>query len=261
MLDIRDLSFAYDRQPVLRGITVHVAEGQLCGLFGPNGAGKTTLFKCCLGLLDYHAAALTIDGQDVGRLSPARLARLVAYVPQEHRPPFPFLVRDIVLMGRTPHLAWFGRASRRDHEVVSDTLTQLGIAHLAGRPYNELSGGQRQLVLIARAVAQDTPVILLDEPTSGLDFSNQVRIWEILQRLASRGTAVLACSHDPNHVAWFCHKVVAMNGTGVVAEGTPDEVITEPVLARIYAASCVVQRVAGVTVVLPRAVVHRSSSE
>jgi len=254
MLRVQDLHFAYGPSPVLAGVTLDVARGQLCGLFGPNGCGKTTLFKCCLGLLDYQAGALTIDGREVRRLDARRLATLVAYVPQEHRPPFPFLVKDIVLMGRTPHLTWFGRARRRDKQVVLETLERVGILDHADRPYNELSGGQRQLALIARAVAQETPLILLDEPTSGLDFSNQVRIWQILQGLAKTGTAVFACSHDPNHVAWFCDKVVAMDHAGVVAGGHPDEVMTESVLERIYAGSCTVHSVAGVTTVLPRQV-------
>jgi iron complex transport system ATP-binding protein len=261
MLAIRDLSFAYESHRVLTGVSFDVREGHLCGLFGPNGCGKTTLFKCCLGLLDYEAGTLAIDGVEARRLGPRQRAHLVAYVPQEHRPPFPYLVRDVVLMGRTPHVGWLGRPRSRDRQAVLESLERVGITDLATAPYDELSGGQRQLVLVARAVAQQTPLILLDEPTSGLDFSNQVRIWTLLHDLARRGTTVFACSHDPNHVSWFCDRVVVMNRSGSVIEGSTKDVMTEVVLNDIYPETVGIHRVNGTSVVLPRQVLARGPGQ
>jgi iron complex transport system ATP-binding protein len=252
MLRVRNLRFAYGSRPVLNGVSFDVLKGQLCGLFGPNGCGKTTLFRCCLGLVAYAEGSLVIDGAEARTLGPQSRARLVSYVPQEHKPPFPYRVTEVVLMGRTPYLGWLGRARPADRRAVIESLERVGIRALASEPYHELSGGQRQLVLIARAIAQQTPLVLLDEPTSGLDFSNQVRIWKLTQELARQGMAVLACSHDPNHVAWFCDTVVVMDRNGAAVEGATAEVMTEDMLDRIYPSACGIHRVSGTSVVLPR---------
>lgn len=251
MLSVRGLSFAYRSLPVLHDVSFDAVSGQVCGLFGPNGCGKTTLFRCCLGLLRGRAARLTVDGRALGSMAPGDRARLMAYVPQEHKPPFPLRVRDVVMLGRTPYLGLLGRASASDCRVVDATLDRLGLAALAPRAYNCLSGGQRQLVLIARAVAQQTPVILLDEPASGLDFRNQVRIWRLLGELAATGTAVVCCTHDPNHVAWYCHHVVVLNQGRVVAEGPPGEALGRSTLERLYPGTCAITRADGVPIVRP----------
>lgn len=251
MLEVRHLSFAYGALSVLHDVSFEAPAGQVCGLFGPNGCGKTTLFRCCLGLLQGQAEGLSVDGQALRPMTPADRARLMAYVPQEHKPPFPLHVRDVVMLGRTPYLGLLGRASSVDHETVDATLDRLGLADLAVRAYDRLSGGQRQLVLIARAVAQQTPVILLDEPASGLDFRNQVGIWRLLRELAAGGTAVVCCTHDPNHVAWFCDRVVVMDQGRVVAEGTPANALSAATLDRLYPAVCTMTTVDGRSIVRP----------
>ena len=257
MLRVRSLHFAYGSLPVLRGVSLETDSGEVCGLFGPNGCGKTTLFRCCLGLLQGRAETLSVDGHAVGALPPAQRARLMAYVPQEHKPPFPLLVRDVVMLGRTPYLGLLGKAAPADWRIVHDTLEWIGLLDLATRPYDRLSGGQRQLVLIARAVAQRTPVILLDEPASGLDFHNQVRIWSVLRSLADSGTSVLCCSHDPNHVAWFCDRAVVMQAGSVVAQGTPAEALSAAALEQLYPGACELTNTQGTPVVLPKAVAAR----
>jgi len=257
MLRVRNLTFSYGSLPVLRGVSLETDSGEVCGLFGPNGCGKTTLFRCCLGLLQGRAETLSVDGHAVGALPPAQRARLMAYVPQEHKPPFPLLVRDVVMLGRSPYLGLLGKAAPADRRIVCDTLEWIGLLDLADRPYDRLSGGQRQLVLIARAVAQRTPVILLDEPASGLDFHNQVRIWGVLRSLAESGTSVLCCSHDPNHVAWFCDRAVVMQAGSVVAQGTPAEALSAAALEQLYPGACELTNTQGTPVVLPKAVAAR----
>ena len=253
--------FRYGSFPVLSGVSFSVGKGELCGLFGPNGSGKTTLFKCCLRFLRAEQGSVVVHGEDVSRCSIEHLARLVAYVPQEHKPPFPYLAREVVLMGRTPHLGGFFGVRRRDREIAMDALATLGISDLADRPYNQLSGGQRQMVLMARAIAQDTPVLFLDEPTSALDFQNQMRIWQIMRDIAGEGKTILACSHDPNHVAWFCDRVVVVGSGSVVAEGEPEDVISEDVLAAIYEDACAVRTLDGVRMVMPRCVAERHGKQ
>lgn len=260
MLRVQDIHFKYGAVPVLSGISFSVGEGELCGLFGPNGSGKTTLFKCCLRFLHAEKGTVQMCGEDISQCSIEHLARVVAYVPQEHRPPFPYLVREVVLMGRTPHLGGFFGVKRRDKEIAMDALAALGITDLADRPYNHLSGGQRQMVLMARAIAQDTPILFLDEPTSALDFQNQMRIWEIMRDIAEDGKTILACSHDPNHVAWFCDRVVVVGDSRVVAEGEPASVISEEVLRMIYQDACSVRTLDGVQMVMPRCVTDRQDA-
>jgi iron complex transport system ATP-binding protein len=257
MLCVRDLSFSYKTTPVLDGVSLTAHPGRVSGLFGPNGCGKTTLFRCCLGLLRGRSAGLTVNGTPIDGLPPGQRARLMSFVPQEHTPPFPLLVRDVVMLGRTPYLGLLGRVSARDARVVDDTLGWMGLRALATRPYDRLSGGQRQLVLIARAVAQQTPVMLLDEPASGLDFHNQLHIWRVLRTLADAGTAILCCTHDPNHVLWFCDRVVVMREGTVLAEGTPAEALGASTLEALYPDLADIAAAGEARVVLPREVAAR----
>ncbi len=254
-LRVQDLHFSYGPRPILEGISFEIERGTLNGLFGPNGSGKTTLFRCFLGLLRIEAGEIALCDHDISRLTVREKARLIGYVPQEHRPPFPYKVKEIVLMGRTPHMNGnFYYLGRNHGAAVAGALETLGILHLADERYDQLSGGQRQLVLIARAMAQQTPILILDEPTSALDFSNQIRIWQILRRLAGQGTTVIACSHDPNHLLWFADRVLALNRGRIVADGPPATVLGEPVLDSFYREACALKELDGTLVVVPRVV-------
>ena len=261
MFEVQHLSFSYGSQQVLEDISFRIAPGRLCGLFGPNGSGKSTLFRCCLRLLNFRQGRVVVNGQDTRSLSIGRLARLVAYVPQEHKPPFPYTAFEVVLMGRTPHMGSgiFG-ISQRDRQKSLEALERLGITDLAERPYDRLSGGQRQLVLIARAIAQETPVILLDEPTASLDFNNQIKTWNLLRQIARQGITILACSHDPNHVAWFCDQLVVIGNRHVVADGPPRQALNAATLDTIYRGLCQVETVNGLQVVLPRNIESQASA-
>jgi iron complex transport system ATP-binding protein len=180
------------------------------------------------------------------------IAKLVGYVPQEHASTFPFLVKDIVLMGRSPHLKGVFGVSQQDKKIALEAMRVVGIEQFADKLYNQLSVGERQLVIIARALAQEAPMLFLDEPTSSLDFSNQIRVWRLLKSITSQGKTVMACTHDPNHVIWFCDHVIVLGKKGIVASGPPHDVISDRVLDQVYGGVCNVKTCNDVKMVLPR---------
>ena len=252
MIEVKNLHFAYSgNRYILESISFKVGRGELCGIFGPNGAGKSTLFKCIIGFLKPKTGKIYVDGRDITKMSIENIAKLIAYVPQEHRPPFPYLVKEIVLMGRTPHLGGIFGPKKDDMEKAIEAMEVVGISHLADRPYTELSGGQRQLVLLARALAQETGVMVLDEPTSALDFRNQLRIWNTLKRLTEDGMSVVVSVHDPNHMLWFCDRVIVLHKGKVIANGKPYEVITEDVLNTLYGDICRIKELDSMKMVIP----------
>lgn len=233
-LAVRGLSFAYDDHQILNDLDLDFVPGELCALFGPNGSGKSTLYRCILGHLP-HQGTVTLDGEDLSRLGLLEVSRRIAYVPQQHSNPFPFTVLDMVLMGRTPHLGGAFGPQRRDVLASLDVLQQVGLGDYGDRMFHTLSGGERQLVLIARALVQDCRVMLLDEPTASLDFGNQVLVWRTVRSLALEGRTVLVCTHEPNHVLWFCDRVLALGREGrLVADGTPQQVLTTALVSALY---------------------------
>ncbi len=256
MLKVDQLTFSYGKSlhPVLKNISFHIRQGELCALFGPNGTGKTTLFKCCLKLLVPDSGTVFINGNNTCRMSPKEMARRVAYVPQAHQCAFPFTVHQMVLMGRTPHLNRFFTPSKKDRDIARQAMETLGVTPLSETPFNQLSGGQQQMVLIARAIAQETGLIFLDEPAAALDFKNQVSLWQTLQDIAARGTAILACTHDPNHVSWFCHTTMVLNDAGLLAKGCPGQVMDQQMMDQIYENTCRVKDVDGLKIMIPKGV-------
>lgn len=234
MLEIKDLCFSYGSGEVLKDVSFNVPKGSLCGLMGPNGSGKSTLFKCCLNFLKPTSGTIAIGGRNVYNMKPSAMSKLVSYVPQEHKPPFPYTVREIVLMGRTPHMGGIFGLSKADEEAADKAMKLLDIEDLAETPCNKLSGGQRQLAFIARAAAQETPLMFLDEPTSALDFSNQIKIWKLLKKIASSGVTVIACSHDPNHVLWFSDETVAILNGKIETKGETSKVLDNKLLTKLY---------------------------
>src|SRR5215475_7511362 len=233
-MEVRDLAFGYTGKSVGSDVNFSLDGGEVLCLLGPNGGGKTTLFKTVLRLLTPQQGHVLIDDESIADWPRLRLARVFGYVPQAQLGVFPFTVSEVVLMGRTAHIGPFTTPSRRDRAVADDMLALLGIAHLAARPYTEISGGERQLTLIARALAQQPAILVMDEPTASLDFGNQVRVLAEVEQLAQRGIGVMLSTHDPDH-AFLCAQRVALLHHGRLARlGPPEDVITRESLREVY---------------------------
>jgi iron complex transport system ATP-binding protein len=243
MLEVRDLHCAYDQKEVVFGVDFDVSDGELVCIIGANGCGKTTTLKNVLGLYRPQQGSVTINGADALTMDERERARHFAYIPQVHRPPFPFTVADVVILGRTPHLNSMTHASPADRAIAYKALQTLSIEHLAHEVYTQLSGGQQQLVLIARALAQEPDVLIMDEPTASLDFGNQQVVLSQMRRLVETGTGVLMVTHDPGHAFYCADRVIVMQEGRVTSTGTPAETITTATLETIYHARVEVQEV------------------
>jgi iron complex transport system ATP-binding protein len=228
------LDIGYRRKRIGQGIDLDIREGEVLCLLGPNGGGKTTLMKTLLGLLPALGGKVTLEGEDIGQFSRARLARIVGYVPQAGTAFFPFTVLDVVLMGRVAHIGLFASPGARDVAAADKALAALGIGHLRDRIYTEISGGERQLALISRALAQEPRLLVMDEPTASLDFGNQLRVLDHITALARHGMAVVLSTHDPDHVFLCGDRAALLYGGRLAAIGPPAEVITPETLAALY---------------------------
>ena len=247
------LSIGYSDRVVGRGLDVTLDAGEVLALLGPNGGGKTTLLKTLLGILPPKAGEVKIDGRSLRALSIRERARRIAYVPQLHTPAFAFTVESVVLMGRTAHGNLFSRPSTADREVAMRVLAQFGIDQLALRPYTMISGGERQLVLLARALAQEPQFIVLDEPTASLDFGNQGKVMREIRALAGSGHGVLFTTHDPNHALRAADRAYLLREGERVAEGRVADVLTRQQLEELYRAPVekLTDTATGVTAFLP----------
>ncbi|MGN0072317.1 MAG: ABC transporter ATP-binding protein [Coriobacteriales bacterium] len=235
MLKVTDLKCGYDkRTEIVHGVSFTVEDGEFACIMGANGCGKSTTMKTVLDILPPFGGSVEMDGRDVFQMSAEERAQTFAYIPQSHTPPFPFTVADVVLLGRTPYIGQFAHVRERDRVAAYRAMRQLSITHLADSVYSELSGGQQQLVLIARALAQQPKVLLMDEPTASLDFGNQQLVLSRMRKLTQGGMSVLMVTHDPGHAFFCADKVVMMEKGSVLGIGTPEEIITEPNLKRIY---------------------------
>lgn len=233
-LEIKSVVCGYNKTIVLRDISMSVESGEILCLLGPNGVGKTTLFKSILGFLKLKAGEILLDGKNIEKWSNKEIAKVVGYVPQAHTPPFPFSVLDVVVMGRTAHLGAFGSPSKEDIKIAEENLKKLNIIDLKEKVYTEISGGERQMVLIARALTQNPKILIMDEPTSNLDFGNQIRVLEQVNRLAKEGLGIIMTSHFPDHAFLCSSKVGLLQRENSFKVGSVEEIMTEENLKSAY---------------------------
>lgn len=230
---VQKVCFAYQSQPILRDVTLNIEEGQVISIVGPNGAGKSTLLKCMVRLLKPKQGAVYLNGKDIATRKSRELARDMGYIPQTSKEVFSLTVLETVLLGRKPHLQW--DITPGDLAVVSEVMKFMDIENLAERPLDQLSGGQKQKVFVARALAQQPEIFLFDEPTSNLDIRHQLEVFAIIKRLAAKeGRIVIVVVHDLNLAARFSDQLVMLKEGSIHAVGHPKEVITEENIKDVY---------------------------
>jgi iron complex transport system ATP-binding protein len=234
MLDVRGLAFGFGARCVGANVTFALERGETLAVLGGNGAGKTTLLRTLLGLLPAQAGEIRVGGDAIATLAPHERARRLAYVPQQHTPTFAFTAEEAVLMGRVAHLSTFARPGVGDREAARDALTRLGIEALAARPVTELSGGERQLVWIARALAQQAPVLILDEPTASLDFGNRARVLAEIDRLRGGGLTIVFSTHEPDQALTHADRALLIADGRPLALDAVERALTAENVARLY---------------------------
>ena len=251
-LSVQELCFSYEPGcPVLSGLSCDAQDGELLAVLGANGAGKTTLFRCLMGAQTGYTGEILVDGTPLSQLSPRQRARRIAYIPQTHRPTFGYTVLETALMGTTRQLGAFAQPRQAQIDTAMAALEQVGMADKAQRNAAHLRGGEFQLVLIARAMAQQAQVLVMDEPTSALDYGNQLRILSQVQQLCRDGYAVLLSTHDPQHALRFSHRVLALDHGHAAAFGDTAKVLTPALLHRLYGVAVDFVSAAGQTVIVP----------
>lgn len=233
---VNHLNFSYGSRQVLHDISFTAEDGQLMSILGSNGVGKSTLFRCMLGLLPNYDGQVSMQGVDTRGLSAGKLAKLAAYIPQTSMPAFHYNVEDIVLMGTTAALSPLSVPGKNQLELVAWALEELEISHLRKRCFHHLSGGERQLAVLARALVQQTKLLLLDEPTASLDPGNQLLVMRHLRRLTQKGYTIIQSTHDPEQAYLYADHILAMKDGRILIDGTPQQVLTDAVISELYGA-------------------------
>lgn len=233
-LSSEQVSLKLGNREILKAVSLEASSGQFIGLIGPNGSGKSTWLRALGGLLSYEKGSIEIDGQILKKYSTNQLARIIGYVPQDTTLGFDFRVRDIVLMGRHAHIPRFGIEGPEDYERVEEAMRRTAISYLADRSVMNLSGGQRQMVFIAKALTQEPSILLLDEPISALDINRQLQVLELVRSLVDEGMIAIAALHDLNLAARFCDRLVLLKDGQVLASGKPEDVLTVDTIKESY---------------------------
>lgn len=246
MIDIQHAKIGYQEKRsetvIFQDFNCQIKKGQLYCILGANGVGKTTLFRTILGFIPPLNGKIFVDETDIRKIRRKELAKKIAYVPQYHMPPFPYKVMDVVLMGRGAHLSEFQTPEKEDEDLACSVMKKLDILSLKDKLYTKLSGGERQLVLIARALVQQTEYLFMDEPAANLDYGNQIRILQILSELAKTGKGICFTTHSPEHAAWCNAKVIAIESREKICTGFAQEVISESLLEAMYKVKVTVKK-------------------
>jgi iron complex transport system ATP-binding protein len=233
-LEVRNLHFAYGSHKVICGFSFIAVSGENIYILGPNGVGKSTLFRCLMGHLKPSEGRVLINGRASEKYKSKELAKKIAYIPQSCDPSFNYTVEQMVAMGRTAHISVFSNPSQYDFEITAAVLERLGIEHLAKCGIMEISGGELQLSMIARALAQQADILLMDEPTSALDYGNQIRVQRLMRDIAHEGKIVIQSSHNPQYALFFADKVIAVSNGTVENDGIPEKVVTPELIQSLY---------------------------
>lgn len=234
MISVQNLSFSYHNAPILHDVSFTIEAGSVLCILGSNGTGKTTLLRCLLGFLQPSSGQITIAEKNATVLNARKRAHLIAYVPQHSDLAFPFSVQEVVLMGRVSHMALHATYSQHDYDLAQQSLKTLDIEHLAHKRFSELSGGQQQMVLVARALTQQARILIMDEPTSALDYHNQICILHAIRELANNNYTICMTSHYPDHAFLAADQVILMKEGRIAYSGTPRDVLTDNNLSDIY---------------------------
>ncbi len=256
-IEVLGLNFSYGDRLILNNINFEAKDNQLLSVLGPNGVGKSTLFRCMLGLLKGYKGQVLLDGIDIKKISVKEMAKLIAYIPQAHYPVFNFSVFDMVLMGTTVQVSSISSPGKKQVKLVESALDRLGIYHLRNRGYTQISGGERQLVLLARALVQETKILVLDEPAANLDFGNQVRVLAQMKSLVKEGYIVIQSTHNPDQTFLFSDTVIAMKDGEILAWGLPSDVYTSDLIYNLYGTEVEIQSLYGdkVRVSIPKSII------
>ena len=233
-LTLKHVTCGYGTTPILKDVSLTLRQGEIVCILGPNGIGKTTIFRSVLGFLKLLEGEVLLDGVPRDRIRARDFAKCVGYVPQSHEPPFPYSVPDVVVMGRAAHLRPFEAPGLEEYRIVDQVLNMLEISYLREKTYTQISGGERQMVLIARALAQNSGLLVMDEPTANLDFGNQIHVLQSIKKLTASGLGVLMTTHNPDHAFLCCDRVILLTKDKQVLEGTVDEIVTEENLRKAY---------------------------
>lgn len=233
-MKVENLHFSYGSREVLKGVSFGVADSGFVSVLGPNGAGKSTLFRCMLGLLEPSEGSVQICGRSIRQMPPAELAHRVAYIPQSHTPVFNFSVFDMVLMGTTAQLSRFSSPGKKEVQLAEAAMERIGISHLRSRGCGNISGGERQLALIARAIAQQAKILVMDEPSASLDYGNKLRLMETVKGLTREGYTVIQSTHDPDQAYLYSDRILALYDGRILAQGTPQETISSSLISTLY---------------------------
>lgn len=233
-MEVKNLHFSYGEREILKNISFSAEHGEFLSVLGPNGVGKSTLFRCMLGLLTPGKGGTFVEGKDISAMDAAELARCIAYIPQSHNPVFNYTVFDMVLMGTTAQLGRFSSPGKAQIAMAEAALERLGIGGLRDRGYGNISGGERQLVLIARAIAQQAKILVMDEPSANLDFGNKIRVMKTVKSLTNDGYAVIQSTHDPDQAYLYSDKILALYAGEVLAWGTPQDTVCNSLISTLY---------------------------
>ncbi len=252
MLKVANLTFSYPRKEVFHDISFEAVNGEFICLLGPNGAGKTTLFKTLLSLLEPDSGEITIDGVSISSMRERERARKVAYIPQEASKVFNHTVKAYVLMGLTPQLSTLSSPKEKDEKIAIEALSRLGIEELKDRGIQSLSGGERQLVLIARALATGAKILLFDEPTSNLDWGNQIKVLRTIKKLTEEGCTAIVSTHNLEQALNYSDRIILLEKGSIKAQGTPEELAKGTALENLYSTPLKVLPVAGQYVCIPK---------